>query len=309
MRRQRGIAVVTALLVTTLAVTSVTSLFWLQQVQMRATENQRQQLQSLWIMRGLLDMGRALLAQDLAASPNYTQLNGIWAQPLRGIPLDSYIDRPRSEGDGFPASASGRILDAQSRFNLANLAQHTVIDQQQVRMLERLLATLRVDPALALAVAAQVASGQRAMAAGGMGLPPQALALLEVEDLLAVSGFTPAAIDKLRAFLVALPQPTPLNVNTAPAELLAALVDNLPLEEAAAIVKNRQRIYYRTLNEFDALPQIAGAHRARAVDAGVKSDFFLALGQVRLDRTALDTQALLWRRVDGAITILRMQDN
>ena len=39
--RQRGVAVVTALLLTTLAVTIVASLFWQQQVQVRSIENQR----------------------------------------------------------------------------------------------------------------------------------------------------------------------------------------------------------------------------------------------------------------------------
>ena len=43
--RQRGIAVITALLLTTLAITIVASLFWQQQVQVRSIENQRLQLQ------------------------------------------------------------------------------------------------------------------------------------------------------------------------------------------------------------------------------------------------------------------------
>ncbi len=43
--RQNGVAVVTALLLTTLAITIVASLFWQQQVQVRSIENQRMQLQ------------------------------------------------------------------------------------------------------------------------------------------------------------------------------------------------------------------------------------------------------------------------
>ncbi len=43
--RQRGVAVITALLLTTLAITIVASLFWQQQVQIRSIENQRAQLQ------------------------------------------------------------------------------------------------------------------------------------------------------------------------------------------------------------------------------------------------------------------------
>jgi general secretion pathway protein K len=49
--RQHGVAVVTALLLTTLAITIVASLFWQQQVQVRSIENQRLQLQKKWIFR------------------------------------------------------------------------------------------------------------------------------------------------------------------------------------------------------------------------------------------------------------------
>ena len=59
--RQRGVAVITALLLTTLAVTIVTSLFWQQQVQVRSMENQRLHLQIQWILRGTLDWTKLTL--------------------------------------------------------------------------------------------------------------------------------------------------------------------------------------------------------------------------------------------------------
>ncbi|MBY0556609.1 MAG: general secretion pathway protein GspK, partial [Burkholderiaceae bacterium] len=80
--RQRGVAVVTALLLTTLAVTIVASLFWQQQVQVRSMENQRLQLQTRWIVRGALDLSRLVLYQDFIDYGGMTQLNGVWATPL-----------------------------------------------------------------------------------------------------------------------------------------------------------------------------------------------------------------------------------
>jgi general secretion pathway protein J len=70
LKRQQGVAVVTALLLTTLAVTIVASLFWQQQVQVRSMENQRLQLQTRWIVRGALDLSRLILNQDVSDSPN-----------------------------------------------------------------------------------------------------------------------------------------------------------------------------------------------------------------------------------------------
>ena len=45
----RGVAIITALLLTALAITIVASLFWQQQIQIRAVENQRLQMQKKWI--------------------------------------------------------------------------------------------------------------------------------------------------------------------------------------------------------------------------------------------------------------------
>ena len=72
------------------------------------------------------------------------------------------------------------------------------------------------------------------------------MALVRAEDLLAVSGFSPPAIDQLRDYVIVLPNSgTGANVNTAPAELLSALVPTLALSEAAAMVNTRKTVYYR----------------------------------------------------------------
>ena len=63
-KKQRGVAVITALLLTTLAITIVSSLFWQQQVQVRSIENQRMQLQKQWVLRGALDWARLILRED-----------------------------------------------------------------------------------------------------------------------------------------------------------------------------------------------------------------------------------------------------
>jgi general secretion pathway protein K len=49
---QQGVAIITALLLTTLAVTIVASLFWRQQIQVRAIENQRIQEALGWCPAG-----------------------------------------------------------------------------------------------------------------------------------------------------------------------------------------------------------------------------------------------------------------
>src|SRR3954467_10106233 len=88
---QRGVAVITALLLTTLAITVVASLFWQQQVQVRSIENQRLQLQKQWIFRGALDWARLILRED-AKSTGIDDLKEAWSVPLADTRLDQYVE-------------------------------------------------------------------------------------------------------------------------------------------------------------------------------------------------------------------------
>ena len=97
--RQRGVAIITALLLTTLAVTIVASLFWMQQVQVRSMENQRLQLQTKWILRGGIDFSRMLLREEGLQRPTYTSLLSIWNTPLEETKLDDYVEKERLESE------------------------------------------------------------------------------------------------------------------------------------------------------------------------------------------------------------------
>ncbi|NYE63027.1 general secretion pathway protein K [Duganella sp. 1224] len=294
LRRQRGVAVITALLLTTLAVTIVASLFWQQQVQVRSMENQRLQLQTRWILRGALDLSRLILNQDVMDSPNITQLNGVWATPLEETRLDDYVERERLQGENFDATLSGRMTDAQSRYNLANLAASKQVDPNQLAVFQKLLTNLRLDPGLAQGVADLVARSQTLPLQQKQATTDEPMELVRAEDLLAVSGFTPPAIDQLRDYVIVLPtNGTNINVNTAPAELLSALVPQLSLSEAAAMVNARKTVYYRQKADFTGTAQMSG--KQVFVPYDVRSDYFLAYSRVKLDRATLETQALLAR--------------
>jgi len=336
--RQRGVAVVTALLLTTLAVTIVASLFWQQQVQVRSMENQRLQFQTRWIVRGALSLSRLILQVDFFSKGGLTIENGIWAQPLEETRIDDYIEREQRESENFNATLSGQIVDAQSRYNLTNLSEGRVISPTDVAMFERLLTQLQLNPSLALPLARQVASSQPAptpatgagtgtstgtetgtgtgsttAAQSGASGGTEPMGLVRVDDLLSVSGFTPQAMERLRDFLIILPQRTELNVNTAPPELLAALSPNLPLADANVMVNARKRGgFYRDTADYTNLPQLGPANRkpVQGLLFGVKSNFFLVYSRVRLDRAALDAVSLLQRNpTSGQSTVLWIREN
>ncbi|MET0981956.1 MAG: type II secretion system minor pseudopilin GspK [Telluria sp.] len=346
--RQRGVAVITALLLTTLAISIVASLFWQQQVEVRSMENQRLNLQTRWILRGALDWATLALRQD-AYTNKYTALTQVWATPLAETRLDQYIERERVEGEVFDASLSGDIMDATSRYNLRNLENGNRIDKAHLEIFQRLLTNLRLNPALARTAANLIAAsqpeirpegvdpntgeemggqerdpggnpgGEGAGGAGGGGLAaagrdgdnPGAEAtaqntlpvsregigtpikFMEVEDLLAVKGFTPEMVERLRPFVIVLPKRTPVNVNTASPEVLAAVIPNFSLSEANALLARRRNVPWSEIGMFTAE---LGANRTLVPDSlSVQSNWFIVNSRIRLERAALNAQSLVER--------------
>ena len=330
--RQRGVAVVTALLLTTLAVTIVASLFWQQQVQVRSIENQRLQLQKQWILRGALDWARLILRENARLS-QYDSLDQPWAVPLQDTRLDQYVENNRTDAEAGDATLAGQMVDAQAMYNLNNLAANGVPVEKEVRVFARLLGNLRLNPSLAqdaavmiaastakqnlgataanppaqkidpttgLPMAATANDGASQMQAPAVVLPsgPPMLAMTQVEDLLAVPGFTPEAVEKLRNLVIFLPRAgTPVNINTAPPEVLAAVVEGISASDAAVIVATRTTASFRNSGDFalrlPGIPSVGGGN------LGVASDFFLVNGKVRLSRAALQIQAMILRTGRG----------
>jgi general secretion pathway protein K len=65
--------------------------------------------------------------------------------------------------------------------------------------------------------------------------------MLRVAELSFVKGMTSRPLSAVLPFLAALPTGTPVNVNTAPPEVLAAIANNLVGERLEAFVTDRAR--------------------------------------------------------------------
>jgi general secretion pathway protein K len=317
--RQRGVAVVTAMLLTTLAISIVASLFWQQQVQVRSMENQRLHLQTKWIQRGALDWASVILRQPYPR----ISLEQVWATPLAETRLDQYIERERVQGENFAATLSGQVFDATSRYNLNNLAKNGTTDASQVEVLRNLLTNLRLEARLAKPIADFVAAGQpltgETLPPEG-GAPPQAprsgapMPLLRVDDLLAVQGVKPETVERLRPFVIVLPSSdTTVNVNTAPAEVLAAVVPGCSMSQGNALVEQRKRVPWNDVGQFKTELQCGPDPGEPKI--AVTSQYFLVQSRIRLDRAALDTESLVQRGnlarggSGGGVTVIWTRQN
>lgn len=326
---QRGVAVIMALLLTTLAITIVASLFWQQQVQVRLIENQRLQLQKQWILRGALDWASLILREDAKYSSVDT-LDEPWAAPLAETRLDQYVENGKAEGDIADTTLSGGIEDAQARFNLNNLARNGLINPQAVSAFAKLLTLLKMDPEIATTVAKLVANatpvnGQtpqtsnpgsttQAVVSSSMHStsssatqqsPPyipivsnpavatsHAIAYTQIDDLFNVSGMTPQQVTTLKPYVIFLPSRTTINVNTASSYVIAALIPGLTLTQAESLISSRTSASFRDVADF--------SNRLRSqnyipTDLSVTSSYFLIEGKVHMNRARLNMQALLER--------------
>lgn len=280
-RHERGAAVVMAMLVVAVTVTLVAGVFWRQSVLVQQAENGLSYAQVKWLMRGAVDWASVILAEDARAS-SADHLGEPWAVPLAETRLN--------EGDGRePVYLAGEIRDEQAKLNLRNLA--AAGGAADVDALTRLLGLLGLNPALAAPVAQRVRDG-----VAEAGAEQRALGLASVDDLLGVPGIDAAAVERLRPFVTILPLPTPVNANTAPAEVLAARIPNLSLADARRLAASRDRAHFR--DRADALNRIPGL-KLQATDAeiAVTTRYFSVDGTVSFRRARLQARALLKREV------------
>ncbi|WP_460826752.1 type II secretion system minor pseudopilin, partial [Massilia terrae] len=118
--------------------------------------------------------------------------------------------------------------------------------------------------------------------------------LVQVDDLLAIPGWTPELVEKLRPFAIVLPTNTPVNVNTAPAEVLSALSPALSLTTANSLVMRRKQAPYKDIQQFTA-EALQGRGTQLPTQASVRSDWFLVESHIKLDRATLNVEALVSR--------------
>lgn len=300
MKKQRGVAVITALLLTTLAVTIVASLFWQQQVQVRSMENQRLHLQIQWILRGTLDWTKLILQQEAATQQNFVSLKDVWATPLANTRIDQYVDRERVAGETFDANLSGQIYDATAKFNLTNLADNGVVDKNALAAFKQLLTFLRLDPGLATYSAQLVANGQTTLAqtnaANQSSTPAKQMQVLTLEDFLEVPGFTADTVEALRNYAIVLPDHSTVNVNTTTAEVLSAVL-GLQLAQGQALIAQRDRSAWNDLGKFTAAVASLNVPQSTATVVDVKSEWFLVQSWLKLDRASLNTETLINRKM------------
>lgn len=297
---QRGAAVLMALFVATLATLIVSGLFWQQFVLLRTIENQQLLVQSRMLLTGALDWARAMLREDSLRS-SHDGLDEFWAQGLAETRLDQLGE---SSTLASQASISGSIEDAQSKFNLRNLlGADGEIDAAQLDALKRLCDLLDVSPVTAELIAlriqeAFVTDAEDQTGAAGSTDAPRPLPPLLGSDVARVPGVDRDSGARLAPYVVLLDATTPVNVNTASPEVIAARV-GISLAEARALVGERER-----KSHFTSTGDVRNSLQGRGTDTtdrdiSTVTRYFFVRGEIKLARADIRMEALVRRAPQG----------
>ena len=322
-KAQSGAALISAMLVVTLVATLASVALWQQWRHVEVESAERHRVQSSWLLNGALDWSRLILREDAMAGVagssggNADHLAEPWALPLKEAKLSTFLAQDQQLREGDPeVFLSGQITDAQSRINLTNWFEASdgkvsakmnepmqlalvrlfnVLDLPRAE-LERLAAAWRA--AAQSARLSNPAMGQASQGtASGASLLPQQISQLQW------LGLSADTVQRLSPYVTILPEVTPVNLNTASAEVIYATVPGLDLAAAQQFVQQRTRAHFSNLTDAS---KALGGKTLEARWHSVGTRFFEVWGRLRMeDRTQEETALIL--RDTGNVTFVWRQ--
>lgn len=301
------------MIIVTLIASLAAGMVWQQYRAVQIEAADRARAQSSWILQGALDWARLILLEDAKQNRNkpVDHLGEPWAVPLAESRLSTFLaaDNGASADDGPEAFLSGNIEDAQSRYNLRHLLGGPQVPELEKRVLERLCSQINAPPGTAGVIIAGLRAAFPAAASGASAPDTSDSGPLRPAgvDELGWLGLDADTIARLQPYVVLLPKPTAVNLNTAPREVIAALFDGVDLASAERVVQGRKARPLQTVEEAKAyLPASVPIDAGRA---SVDSSFFVVTGRLRLDERQLEQRSLIERQGLNMVVLARERIN
>jgi general secretion pathway protein K len=294
---QRGVALITALLVVALATAAAVSMATRLNVDMRRTGNLLNGEQAYAYALAAESWAYVILRRDQEDN-EYDSLGEDWASALPPIAVEG----------GF---INGRIEDLQGRFNVNNLIvddgvpaePEDAVEAEQLAYFKRLLDVLGLEAALAEALLDWIDADINVTYPDGaedetylLVEPPYRAAnrpMFNISELRLVQGFTPEVIAVLEPHVTALPEETIININTASAAVLRALHQKLDEAAVEQLITDRGEDGYAELDTFLEHDALAGLDLE--IDVDITSDWFNVLTATNVGRGKAQLESLLWR--------------
>ena len=285
----RGAALILAMLVAALAATVAVALAGDQQRWFADVSNRRDQVQAQSLALAGVQWARQILQED-AAHGTLDFLGEPWSYPLPPTPIAN-------------GSIEGSIEDAQGRLNLNNVSLDGTAGAAERMRLAQLFAAKGVDARVLDALADWIDTDSTTRSNGAEDdwysqRSANALAanapLLRTAELALVRGASPEAWAALDPDIAALPEGTPLNINTANADVIGAVVPDLAGDKLASFIADRARKPFTTMAELrERLPK--GVTVPEATTFAFASKYFIVSVRSQQGDAIARARALLKR--------------
>lgn len=334
---QSGAAILIAMLIMVLITTVAAGTLWRQHQVMGVEIAERERAQAIWVLNGLLDWARIIISEDdrpSASNGNPRRVDYLdepWAKELKASSLSAFlaIDKDdsadRDSSDISDAFFSGKFQDLNAKFNLPDLLTDDLAgyEPNYNAVFNRLCAALDIVmtecshfkaaylEAARRNTAETSSSAQTDFSSDRLGVPVLPNHLDQLDWL----GVNQEILQRLRPYLVIFSANTfgrprqrqTININTANAVMLKAAIDGcddncaqqirrLSLSPEIKGFANAEELFAR--QEFKSL-----AERNEAAPIDGKSQLFLVMGRLQIDKLIVEEQAMLWRPNPGQVQL------
>ena len=284
LRRQRGLALLMALMIVVIATTIAVSIIYEEKFTIRKTGHIYMMDRANLYAVGLEDWARIYLREDRQESKT-DGLDEAWATGIPGLPIEG----------GY---LNGYLEDEQAKFNLNML----VISEVALKRFERLCDNLGVEGNFIPALMDWIDEDFDIRYPDGMEENYETYRvanreMADISEMLLVHNVTPEIYEKLKPHITALPTPTTLNVNTMSEVLFQSLGSE---GEVSKFIEEREGNVYDSIGDFIECLQIPVEEEGLLVDI----KFFRAYGQVVQGEQVFKLTSLLYRDDKGNTIVL-----
>ncbi|MGO1462230.1 MAG: type II secretion system minor pseudopilin GspK [Marinobacter sp.] len=303
-KKQQGVALIMVLLAMAMVVMLASGMTQQQSVRVFKAGHYLAQQQGRSIALGAEAFARQILMRDFEedkeANLMVDSLDEFWAMNAAILPLDA---------NGV---VEVQIDDRGGRINLNDLVStNGQVDPIMKDRLTRLLVALNItgvsvdalvdwiDPNDQTISAYGAEDSQYLMADPGFRAANQPF--VSVSELRLIEGMTEEIYVALRPHVAALPiSGSGINVNTATAEVLMSLHEELTTAQAASILEKREEERFESLQDFLALPEFAGLG-LKPIGLGLQTRFFEVVSRITYDNRVVNMVSTVFRNQEGNV--------
>ena len=303
-KNQQGVALIMVLLAMALVVMLASGMSQQQNIRVFKAGHYLAQQQGQSIALGAEAFARQILVRDFEEDKEDSlmvdSLDEFWAMNAAVLPLDE---------NGV---VEVQIDDLGGRINLNDLvAASGQVDPVVKDRVTRLLIALGVtgisvdalvdwiDPNDQTISAYGAEDGQYLMAEPGFRAANQPF--MSVSELRLIEGMTEEIYVALRPHITTLPvSGLGINVNTATAQVLMSLHEELTEAQAASILEKREEERFENLQDFLALPEFAGLG-LKQQGLGLQTRFFEVVSRITYDNRVVNMVSTVFRNQEGNV--------